>query len=413
MREVEVIIPTDKIDIVESVLKEADIGFSKIEGKENTNLIIATFPENVEFIINELSKLGVGVAFGRIHVSSIDVVLPAPKPSEKTETRISTQELLSSVIQPSKPTRNYILFVVLSSVLATLGLIGNNAVVLIASMLIAPFLGPVLGISLGIVLLDKKLIKNGLTAIIVGFIISIIAGISFTVTNPNFTITQEIMLRVTPTIAELGLAVISGIALSVSIMSREISVIVGVAIAAALVPPAANIGIGFGSLNVEIITGSALLLLINVISILTIGSIIFWLKGIRPKESIRREKIAKRLVKRRVAALIIAFIAFATPLVYSSINVYQRASVEGRANTIAVNILENDYPDAFLISVSSQYYTTDPLTHNPCIRLSLTVSTENPMYVASVPATVAAAVFSELGIETIVNLAVNIFARAP
>ena len=405
------IIPIDKSERVEAVLSEAGVGFSKLEGKENTNLIIAASPENVELIINELSKIGVGVAFGRIHVSTIDVALPAQKAEEAAKNRVSTQELLSSIIQPSKLTRNFIIFAILSSVLATLGLAGNNTVVIIASMLIAPFLGPIVGISLGIVLSDKRLIKSGLTANLTGFAIAILSGIIFTVTDPNFTITPEIMLRGSPTVAELGLAIISGIALSISMVNKEVSAIVGVAIAAALVPPAANIGIGIGLLNISIALGSSMLLLVNIVSIVIVGSTTFWIKGIRVKDSIRREKIATKQVKRRIGALAIALIAFSVPLVYSSMNIYQRAVIEGRSNAIATEILKN-YPDALLISVSSEYYTIDQFTHNQTVRILILVSSINQTYVASLPQEIADAVYSELKIEAIVSLNIASMARA-
>ncbi|MHA1835843.1 MAG: TIGR00341 family protein [Candidatus Odinarchaeia archaeon] len=406
MREVEVFVPSDKAQIVETVLTEAGIEYSKIEGETNINLVIATTTEEVEHIINELSKIGVGKSFGRIHVSSLEVVLPAKKLTEEVAQRISTQELLSSIVQPAQLTQNFIIYAVLSAILAALGLIGDNVVIIIASMLISPLMGPIMGISLGIVMFDRRLIKNGVIAGIIGFFVSIGAGVVFAVATPYFTLTPEIMLRSSPTVEELGLAVISGLALSISTVSKETSILVGVAIAAALVPPAANIGIGLGSFNFDIALGSTLLLGINIISILIVSVLTLWLKGIKPKESVRREKMAVKKIRSRLGVLIIAFIVFSIPLVYSSLNIYQRSSLQNQANQITTQIFQN-YPDAILLDVESTYYTIDPYFNNQTIRIFIIALSQNETYLINVPKIIADQVYAQTGIFTVVSLQIE------
>ncbi|MHA1754119.1 MAG: TIGR00341 family protein [Candidatus Odinarchaeia archaeon] len=406
MREVEVFVPSDKAQIVETVLTEAGIEYSKIEGETNINLVIATTTEEVEHIINELSKIGVGKSFGRIHVSSLEVVLPAKKLTEEVAQRISTQELLSSIVQPAQLTQNFIVYAVLSAILAALGLIGDNVVIIIASMLISPLMGPIMGISLGIVMFDRRLIKNGVIAGIIGFFVSIGAGVVFAVATPYFTLTPEIMLRSSPTVEELGLAVISGLALSISTVSKETSILVGVAIAAALVPPAANIGIGLGSFNFDIALGSTLLLGINIISILIVSVLTLWLKGIKPKESVRREKMAVKKIRSRLGVLIIAFIVFSIPLVYSSLNIYQRSSLQNQANQITTQIFRN-YPDAILLDVESTYYTIDPYFNNQTIRIFIIALSQNETYLINVPKIIADQVYAQTGIFTVVSLQIE------
>ena len=65
------------------------------------------------------------------------------------------------------------IFIALSAILASLGLLANNVVAVIASMVIAPLMGPIIGTSLGTVLSDRKLFKEGLKAEIFGLLLSI------------------------------------------------------------------------------------------------------------------------------------------------------------------------------------------------------------------------------------------------
>jgi uncharacterized hydrophobic protein (TIGR00341 family) len=404
LREIKIIVPLEKAQIVETVLNEGGIEFSKIQDTNSEIILIGAPPDKVELILGMLSKIGLGTSFGRIHVSSLDIVFPTKDMVEGARDRISTQELLIDVIHPSRITTNFIIFAILSSILAALGLIVGNAVIIIASMLISPFLGPIIGITLGSILFDRKLVKNGIIALLFGLGVGVLAGILFTITDPNFSINPEIALRSTPTIAELGLAIISGLALSISTTSKEAAALVGVAIAAALVPPIANIGIGIGSFNFEIAFGSTILLLINIIAIIIVSMVTFWVQGIRPKESVRREKMAVKKIRSRFGALAVALIVASIPLLISTISIYQRSSIEGAANNITNQIFLQDYPNAILISVQSSYYPIDPFIDNQSIRIIIIASVENEAYLSTVSQEIADAVYLETLITTIVSL---------
>ncbi|MHA1410949.1 MAG: TIGR00341 family protein [Candidatus Odinarchaeia archaeon] len=407
MREIKIILPIEKGQIVETVLTETGVEFSKVTDSESEIILIAATTDRVEEILSNLAKIGLGISFGRIHVSTLEVVIPS-KEIDKKEARISIQELLSGIIQPSKITKNFVIFAVLSGILAALGLLADNAVIVIASMLISPLMGPMFGISLGTILFDKKLVKNGAIALIFGFLVPIIAGTLLTIIDPNFTLNPSITSRSTPTIAELGLAIISGVAFSLSFVSKEASALVGVAIAAALVPPAANIGIGIGALNLEIAAGSALLLCINIVAMLFFGMLTLWLQGIRPKESFRREKMAEKKVRTRFAVLIIALVVFSIPLAYSSWEVYTRDVIEKRANAVATSVVNSNYPAAYVVSIESDYYFSDPIIHAPSIRVNLIVATPNATYVANLGKEIADDVYFDTAITTLVSLQISI-----
>ena len=95
---------------------------------------------------------------------------PEPKPAKKKKksTRISREELYADIVGSSETSTIYIIFVILSTVVAAIGLLKNNAAVIIGAMVIAPFLGPNVALALSATLADTKLRNNALKALVIG-----------------------------------------------------------------------------------------------------------------------------------------------------------------------------------------------------------------------------------------------------
>ena len=154
-------------------------------------------------------------------------------------------------------------------------------------------------------------------------------------------------------------------------------VLVGVAIAASLVPPATNIGIGisFAMKGVpgayDIIIGSSLLLLINILAITTMCIIFFWFEGITPGESIRKQIIAKKVVRNRLIVVFLSFLVVSAPVVYATFTHYQQVTTENNIKTTVVTFINTEYPSVEIIDVSVTYFITQNLTK---IQLSIGVT---------------------------------------
>lgn len=179
---------------------------------------------------------------------------------------------------------NYILDLVFSAGIATLGLVLNSPAVVIGAMLISPLMGPILASGLAFAASDIYLgVKS-----IVSLLGSVFAAVSFSALLvwllPFHSPTAEILARTQPNLLDLGVAIFSGLAGSV-VMARSLSggaasALPGVAIAVALMPPLCSVGFGVGSgWNWQIISGAALLFLTNLVAIAGSAFFVFYLVG--------------------------------------------------------------------------------------------------------------------------------------
>ena len=196
--------------------------------------------------------------------------------------RISREELYANVLSVSKPTKIYFLMVILSSLVASIGVLNNNVAVIIGAMVIAPLLGPNMGLSLATVLKDGNLARISIKSIIAGvgisIIISVIIGVLVTF-DPSI---PAIALRTDVALAGIFLAFASGIAGSIAFTTDVSSALIGVMVAVALLPPLSVFGLLLGSGHYYLATGAFLLFLVNLVCINLSGLITFYVQRIKP-----------------------------------------------------------------------------------------------------------------------------------
>ena len=154
-------------------------------------------------------------------------------------------------------------------VIASVGLNVNSIPVIIGAMLISPVMGPILGLGLGLGTEDGELLKDSLKNFAIMVIISILASSVFfflsplTLENPS-----ELLARTYPTIYDVLIALFGGFAGILETSRKEKgTVISGVAIATALMPPLCTVGYGISRLNIAFMFGALYLFLINTIFI--------------------------------------------------------------------------------------------------------------------------------------------------
>ena len=154
-------------------------------------------------------------------------------------------------------------------IIASVGLNVNSIPVIIGAMLISPVMGPILGLGLGLGTEDDNLLKVSLKNFAIMVIISILASSVFfflsplTLENPS-----ELLARTNPTIYDVLIALFGGFAGILETSRKEKgTVISGVAIATALMPPLCTVGYGISRMNFVYIGGALYLFLINTIFI--------------------------------------------------------------------------------------------------------------------------------------------------
>lgn len=150
-------------------------------------------------------------------------------------------------------------------IVASVGLNVNSTPVIIGAMLISPLMGPIIGAGLSIGINDSQLLKRSLRNLAIMVIISIIASTAFFAISPlSLDEPTELLARTRPTIYDVFIAFFGGLAGIIEGSRKEKgTVIAGVAIATALMPPLCTAGYGIANLNLAYIAGAVYLFFIN------------------------------------------------------------------------------------------------------------------------------------------------------
>lgn len=204
-------------------------------------------------------------------------------------TEANKSEAVRTLIVDSTPNQAFFFMTALSVCMATVGLLINNAAVVIGSMLIAPILSPILGIAMGVVMSDRQLIGRSLLTVAKGGALS--AGIAFIVTlffpDRQQVLGPEILGRTEPSLAYLVIAVAAGLAVAFARMKPDLNeTLPGVAISVALIPPLSVVGIGLALFNWSVASGAFLLFLVNIFGIVFAGLLMFSLMNLYVKRGI-------------------------------------------------------------------------------------------------------------------------------
>lgn len=185
---------------------------------------------------------------------------------------------VEALIEQSSPRQSFFMMVGLAVLMATVGLLANNVSIIIGSMLVAPLLYPLLSFSLGVAISERSLVMRSFMTILKSFVLSVVLSIIATlVFSPHAVpLNSEILSRSEHTMTYLVVAVIAGFAASYAFVKPQLNEgLVGVAISVALIPPLAVTGIGIARLNWELIQGSFLLFLLNVLGTIFSSILIF------------------------------------------------------------------------------------------------------------------------------------------
>lgn len=182
--------------------------------------------------------------------------------------------ILASVARDARLDTKYLLLVVMATAIATLGMLQSSAPVVIGAMLVSPLLGPIMGVGFGLAVLDSGLIKRSLVTLAAGALVAIMVALVIIWLSPIKDVTPEIRSRTQPTLIDLGVAVVGGIAGVYAIMRKLSGVMVGVAIATALLPPLSTVAFGIVTGRYDFSFGGALLFLTNVFAIAFSATII-------------------------------------------------------------------------------------------------------------------------------------------
>lgn len=374
MRLLQIGVPVGQREAVVGVLEDAEVEFALVDevgGEYSTVAFVPIRAVAVEALIDELRAVDVQ-RHGYVAVTDLDAIL-----SDKFErlsvdrqakltvgAEISDEELAARARNLVEDVADYLILIVVSAVVATAGILTNSTAVVVGSMVIAPVVGPSLAASVGTVLEDGDLFRVGVKDQLLGLGAAIASATAFALVvryalHPGIDVRfVELIDRwLPPGALSLVIALGSGIAGGLSLTSGTSATLVGVMIAAALIPPAATIGLGIAYADVTVTVGAAVLLLANVLSINLTSLGVFWMQGYRPSMSLR-EADARRATLKRTALLLVGIAVVSSFLVVTTLNVSDNATFENQVD----DVLREETARVLSVDVS---YTTDLFFQEP------------------------------------------------
>ncbi|MFW5994418.1 MAG: TIGR00341 family protein [Halanaerobiaceae bacterium] len=328
LRKIEIVLPIDETDKLSKILENYEVlDKYKISLLEDKALYLITLNvENSGPLLDELEKKLAFAEGFRLNMLEVEATIPAVELEEDSENEneedkdedvetapsdtselekeddeqdtkdstrgLSRQELYTDLSDSINLNSNYILMCVLSAIVASSGVMLDNVAVIIGAMVIAPLLGPNVGMALASTLGDMELgkiaIKTSLAGAGVSILVALIAGL---ILNPD-TWPYEVLSRTSVGWGDITLALASGSAGTLAFTTGTSGAVIGVMIAVALMPPLVVVGILLGAGEFILAGGALMLFISNIICINLAGVLTFIYQGVRPL-NLWEEKKAK------------------------------------------------------------------------------------------------------------------------
>lgn len=259
----------------------------------------------------------------------------------------------------ARPTRDFFVLIALSAMIASLGLIVDSAAVVIGAMLVAPLMSPIVGTGMAVVLGDARFLSVSLRSVARGVGLAIFVGILSGLLNIGEGLTGELMARTRPSLIDLLIALFSGMAGAYALtQSSAAAALPGVAIAAALVPPLATVGIAFITGHFAESLGALLLFTTNFVAISSATALVFIVLGFRPSQA---QKDRQMLQARSARIAVVMLVIVSVLLTYTTYSLAWEESRETIITEVTRDKLE-EVVDAELAELNIVHFDDDSLT---------------------------------------------------
>ncbi len=263
----------------------------------------------------------------------------------------ASQEEVNSNVQKGIMIKGTNLWVLIFAIfIASLGLNTNSTAVIIGAMLISPLMGPIIGMGYSMGVYDFNLLKESLRNFLFMIVVSLITSAIF-FTLPLISSTQsELLARTQPTTYDILIALFGGLAgmVAQTRKDRTGTVIPGVAIATALMPPLCTVGYGLATLQFRFMLGALYLFTINSIFIALASFIVTRVMNFKMIGELEPDKL-KKLKRAMVAVIIIVTL----PSVLIAISIIQRSAFEANYRNFVDEAFK--YDNTFVVESKYEY----------------------------------------------------------
>lgn len=315
LRQIEIIIPEKDENNCKDLLNDDSVIHYWQDHSEQSGYVLKVLVDAVhteQFLDKAENRFQNSEGF-RLVMVSVDATLPRIEEEESEEleenakdkepeepwekplqgVRVSREELYSDISDAVEFNRIYMALVILSTIVAALGILRDNTAVVVGAMVIAPLLGPNVGLALSTTLSDYDLglksIKTNVAGVLAALTISIVLGIFMTVDSDLYHIASRTEVH----LSDIALALASGAAGVLAYTAGMSTAVIGVMVAVALLPPLVVAGLLLGDMQWDLAYYSILLLSTNIICVNLAGIATFILQGVRPRTWYESQQASK------------------------------------------------------------------------------------------------------------------------
>jgi uncharacterized hydrophobic protein (TIGR00271 family) len=209
----------------------------------------------------------------------------------------------------------FFVLLILATIIATAGIIGDSTATVIGAMIVAPLMTPIMATAAALIMGNMSRAVNRLTLVLIGVLTVVFLSWLFGIVSPsylNFSANSQIVARISPRLIDLVAALASGAAGAFCLSRDDIAdSLPGVAIAISLVPPLCVVGLSLSAGEIEAATGALLLFVTNFLAIILAGGAVLGILGLNRAAQIEVKGTARR---KAFALVIAAVLLVAIPL---------------------------------------------------------------------------------------------------
>lgn len=293
LRLIEMVLKQKESDEVQKFVNEFKAIEHRLIKLENGEVLMRILldEEQSETIVDFLEKRYKDLPGNRIVILPVVATLPRPISGEILE-MIGREELYENIKDSARCSKSYITMIILSIIVATIGFLQNSVAIIIGSMVIAPMLGPSIGLSFGAAVGDLSMVRRAFITALVGIGLCIVLSAIFGKIIQIDPTMSELATRTHVGLGDVGVGLAAGCAGALAFTTGVASSMVGVMVAVALLPPIVTFGLLLGGGYYTPAIGSLELFSINIISVTLAGITTFLVQGIHPATWWKKERAA-------------------------------------------------------------------------------------------------------------------------
>lgn len=375
MRQIQVLVSEEELEPVVDLLEEEEIDFVRQQawvGEEEQWLLSFPVPTDaIGYLLRRLDEVGVDVEQYTV-VSTLETAMtPRSEPLMERFASdfdpLSRPEIRSKARDMSHDPRSFMVLIAASAIIATAGLLVESFAVVVGSMVIAPLVGPVMTAAVGAATGDRKMVVNSVWLQVAGLGLAVAAAAAFSLGlrasgfvpgGLDVAGLESVAVRVAPGLLSVAVAIAAGAASAFGLATKGPTALIGVMIAAALIPAAAAVGVAAAWVEPRVAVGAFLLLVLSTI-LINVGAyaVLFWL-GYRPEGRWLRRPSASTRRRLVVFGTTVVVLALVVAVVAGS---YQQISYERTINREVEGVLASpEYASVAPVTVRIQYAGVAP-----------------------------------------------------